>query len=183
MSSRYRIHDHQEIHFITFSVVEWVDALSRPYYKDIVIESLKYCQQEKGLILYAYVIMNNHVHIIASATERRKLSDILRDLKKFTSKKLIKEITDNDQESRKKWMLWIFTSNGTRNSNNEIYQFWQQDNHPISLDTMEMINQRLEYLHNNPVKEGIVYKPEDYVYSSAGDYAGIKGMLDIEFLT
>jgi len=182
MSSKYRIHNSQEIYFITFAVVEWVDALSRRYYKDILIESLKYCQENKGFIIYAYVIMNNHVHLIASADEGFNLSDILRDLKKFTSKKLIAEIKENIQESRKRWMLWIFRSNGERNSNNEVYQFWQQDNRPICLDTNEKIDQRLNYLHNNPVAEGIVEEPEHYIYSSARDYAEIKGLLDIVLL-
>jgi len=99
MSSKYRIHNSQEIYFITFAVVEWVDALSRPYYKDLLIESLKYCQDNKGLILYAYVIMNNHVHLIASADEGYNLSDILRDMKKFSSKKLVKAIEENIQEA------------------------------------------------------------------------------------
>ena len=182
MSSKYRIYSSQDIYFITFAVVEWVDALSRRYYKDIILDSLKYCQQNKGLIIYAYVIMNNHIHLIASAKENYNLSDILRDLKKFTSKKLIEEIENNIQESRKRWMLWLFRSNGERNSNNEQYQFWQQDNHPICLDNGALIDQRLDYLHNNPVAEGIVEEPEHYIYSSARDYAGIKGLLDIVLL-
>ncbi|MGN6180017.1 MAG: transposase [Mucilaginibacter sp.] len=133
------------------------------------------------MIVYAYVIMNNHVHLIASAKEDHNLSDILRDLKKFTSKKLIAEINANIQESRKRWMLWLFRSNAERNSNNKVYQFWQQDNHPVCLDN-NMIDQLLNYLHNNPVTEGIVEEPEHYVYSSARDYAGIKGLLDIVLL-
>lgn len=182
MPSKYKIYNHQDIYFITFSVVEWVDALSRPYYKGILIDSLRYCQQHKGFIIYAYVIMNNHVHLIASAAEGHNLSDILRDLKKFTSKRIIATIEENAQESRKRWMLWLFRSNGQRNSNNEIYQFWQQDNHPICLDSALLIEQRLNYLHNNPVAEEIVEEAEHYVYSSARDYAGIKGLLDIVLL-
>lgn len=182
MPSKYKIQNHQDIYFITFAVVEWVDALSRPYYKDILIESFKHCQQKKGFIIYAYVIMNNHVHLIASAAEGYNLSDILRDLKKFTSKKIIAAIEDNIQESRKRWMLWLFRSNGESNSNNQTYQFWQQDNHPICLDSNEMMDQRLNYLHNNPVNEGIVEEPEHYIYSSARDYAGVKGLLDIVLL-
>jgi putative transposase len=182
MPSKYRIHDSQKIYFITFAVVEWVDALSRPYYKDMLLESLKYCQENKGFIIYAYVIMNNHVHLIASADEGYNLSDILRDMKKFSSKKLLKAIEENGQESRKRWMLWLFRSNGERNSNNVKYQFWQQDNHPVCLETNVMIDQRLNYLHNNPVAEGIVEEPEHYVYSSARDYAGIKGLLDVVLL-
>ena len=182
MPSKYKIYDHQDIYFITFSVVEWVDALSRPYYKNILVDSLRYCQQHKGLIIYAYVIMNNHVHLIASAAKEYNLSDILRDRKKFTSKKIIAAIKDNVQESRKRWMLWIFRSNGQRNSNNEIYQFWQQDNHPICLDSEYLIDQRLNYLHNHPVAESIVEEAEHYIYSSARDYAGIKGLLEVVLL-
>ena len=108
MSSKYQISDHEALHFITFSTVEWVDVLSRPIYKDVIIESLKYCIQTKGLNLHAFVIMNNHVHLIASAKQGHKLTDILRDFKKHTSKTILKEIENNPKESRKRWMLWIF---------------------------------------------------------------------------
>lgn len=182
MPSKYIISDHQSPHFISFATVQWVDVLSRPIYKDIIIDSLRYCQQEKGMILYAYVIMNNHVHLIAAAREGFNLSDILRDFKKFTSKKLFSSVEENDQESRKSWMLWLFRSAGNHNSNNKNFQVWQQDNRPIELSTIEMVRQRLDYLHNNPVVEGIVYEPEHYVYSSARDYSGKKGLLEIEFL-
>jgi REP element-mobilizing transposase RayT len=162
--------------------VQWVDVLTRPIYKDIIIDSLRYCQQQKGLLLYAYVIMNNHVHLIAAAKDGYKLTDILRDLKKFTSKKLFSAIEDNPHESRKSWMLWLFRSAGANNSNNQYIQVWQQDNRPIELSTVEMAQQRLDYLHNNPVKEGIVFEAHHYVYSSALDYSGGKGFLNIDFL-
>ena len=135
MPSKYIISDHQSPHFITFATIQWVDALSRPHYKDLIVNSLRYCQQEKGLILYAYVIMSNHVHLIAAAKEDYNLSDILRDLKKYTSKKLIHEISNNHQESRKDWMMWLFKSAGKRNSNNKTHQFWLQNNHPFQLST------------------------------------------------
>ena len=182
MPSKYKINDHGAPHFITFAVVEWVDALSRPAYKDIVMESLKFCSESKGLLLYAYVIMNNHVHLIAAAQEGYNLPGILRDLKKYTSKMLLDKIKNNQQESRRKWMLWLFTSAGKRNSNNTHYQFWQQDNRPIELSTNEMMDQRLGYIHDNPVKEGLVYEPGHYIYSSALDYSGGKGLLKIELL-
>ena len=79
MSSRYKIVDHQALHFITFATVQWVDVLTRPAYKDILIESLRYCQASKGLLIYGYVIMTNHIHLICSAEEGYNLSDILRD--------------------------------------------------------------------------------------------------------
>ena len=79
-------------------------------------------------------------------------------------------------------MIWIFKSRGEKNSNNKSYQFWQQDNHPIELVDSEMFKQKLEYIHNNPVKAEFVEKPENYKYSSAVNYAGEKGVIDIELL-
>jgi putative transposase len=182
MPSKYAISDHQKPHFVSFATVQWVDALSRPDYKNVIIESLKYCQIKKGLILHAFVIMNNHIHLIASAKEGFNLSDILRDFKKHTSKTLLREILHNEKESRRSWMKWIFESAGKQNSNNKNFQFWRQDNRPIELSTNEMMDQRLDYLHDNPVVEGIVYEPEQYVYSSAVNYAGGDGLLEVEFL-
>ena len=183
MPSKYKIVDHQALHFITFATVQWVDALSRPLYKEIIMESLRHCQKEKGLIIYAYVIMSNHIHLIVSGKEGFNLSDIARDLKKFTSKKIITEIESNPKESRKSWMLWIFKAAGANNTNNKKYQFWQQDNRPIQLSTNEMIDQRLDYIHSNPVEEGLVADPEHYLYSSAIDYSGEKGLLAVELIS
>ena len=121
----YKIRNKEEIHFITFAVVEWVDVFTRKQYRDIVIDSLRHCQKEKGLILYAWCIMSNHVHLMAAAKENN-LSDILRDFKKFTSKQIITAIQDNEQESRKEWMLSIFKQQGEKNSRNSEYQFWRQ---------------------------------------------------------
>jgi len=106
----------------------------------------------------------------------------MRDLKKFTSVEIIKAIKNNPTESRKKWLLQAFAEEGKQNANNTSNQFWQQDNHPIELYNNEMIEQKLNYIHNNPVKSGFVEKPEDYVYSSARDYAGIKGLIEIEII-
>ena len=127
--------------------------------------------------------MSNHVHLIASAKQGFMLTNILRDLKKFTSKQIFKAIKENPGESRKEWMLWMFIRAGKRNSNNKDFQFWQQDNHPIELNTAEMLKQRLDYLHQNPVRAGIVYEPQDYVYSSGIDYCTtMNGRILIEHL-
>src|SRR5687767_12702944 len=99
----YKIRDQQAMHFITFAVVEWVDALTRQEYKEIILDSLRYCIKEKGLEVYSWVIMSNHVHFILSAKEGFKLSDILRDFKRHTSVKIIEAIKNNPQESRKEW--------------------------------------------------------------------------------
>jgi len=96
----YKIRNKKEAHFVTFAVVEWVDAFTRKEYRDVVIDSLKFCQKEKGLLLHGWCIMSNHVHLITSS-KNENLSNILRDFKKFTSKKIIAAIEKNEHESRK----------------------------------------------------------------------------------
>lgn len=118
--------------------------------------------------------------MISCAEEGFKMSDILRDLKKFTSKEILKAIEKNPQESRKEWMLATFKNAGEHNGNNTNYQFWRQDNMPVELYSPVATEKKLDYIHNNPVEAGIVEKPEDYLYSSAKVYAGEKGLLEVE---
>ncbi len=170
MSSRYKVHFDYVPHFITCTVVNWIDALSREQYKEILLESLNYCINNKGLQLHAWVIMSNHLHLIVSASDGFRISDIIRDFKKFTSRKITDAIAANMQESRREWMLGMFRYAGLYNKSNDQYQFWQQDYHPIALDGNDMFVQRMRYLHENPVRAGIVWEAAHYKYSSAGDY-------------
>jgi REP element-mobilizing transposase RayT len=176
----YKIRDQSAIHFFTFAVSEWVDVFTRSLYSDILLDSWRHCQQEKGLLLYAWCIMSNHLHFIASS-KNADLSGVLRDFKKFTSKEVIKAIENNSSESRRNWMLSIFRNAGETNSRNKDYQFWRQDNHPIELYSSAFTVQRINYIHQNPVRAGIVEKGEDYRYSSAKDYFQGKkcGLIDI----
>ncbi len=178
----YKIRNQFGVHFITFAVVQWVDVFSRYCYAETVLNSLSFCIKEKGLKVHAWCIMSNHIHLIVSA-EKGNLSDILRDFKSFTAKRIFQQIQDNQEESRKNWMLWIFKQVAKTNLRNDTHQFWQQDNQPIELLTPEFTLIKLNYLHNNPVKAGFVEKPEDYLLSSARDYNGVKGILPIEHLT
>jgi len=180
MSRNYKFHDPLGTYFITFATVEWVDAFTRKDYRDIVVESLRYCQKRKGLLLYAWVIMSNHVHLIASAAEGHALPDILRDLKKFTASRILEAIDGNRMESRREWMLKIFREAGAANPNNTHYQFWRQDNRPIQLFSAAVFEQKLNYLHNNPVEAGLVELAEEYIYSSAPAIAGRLGLLALE---
>lgn len=172
MSRNYKFHNPEGVYFVSFAVVEWVDVFTRNEYKDIIVESLDFCQKNKGLEIFAWCVMSNHVHLIIRAKEGYILQDIMRDFKKFTSKKIISAIKENPQESRKEWLINKFIAK-------DGICFWGTDNHPIELWSNKVIDQKLEYLHNNPVDEGLVFKPEQYVYSSAIDYAGEKGLLDI----
>jgi REP element-mobilizing transposase RayT len=121
-----------------------VDVFTRNEYKDILIENLAWCQKNKGLEVFAWCIMTNNVHLIARAEECISLSDILRDFKKFTSKAVLKAIRENNRESRKEWLLKQFeTSDGNR--------FWRPDNQPVELRSNAVIDQKLNYIHQNPV--------------------------------
>ena len=179
MSEKYRASEAHEIYFVTLSVVQWADVFTRRDYNEIVCESLVYCQKEKGLTLYAWCIMTNHLHLICSAPS---LPDVVRDFKKYTSKEIIKAIEQNPLESRKGWLLWLFKSAGESSSKNEVFKFWQTGYHPILLDTNSLIDQRLNYLHQNPVKAGFVEEPEDWFYSSAREYAGRAGRLNLTLI-
>jgi len=179
----YKIRDQSALHFITCTVVQWADVFTRPVFAEIVIDSLNYCIKEKGLLVYAWVLMPNHFHAIVASNEGVHLSDILRDFKKFTAGKILKELEQTSAESRKSWLLWLFKSAGTANSKNDKYQFWQQDNHPVELSDATMLQQRLDYLHQNPVRAGLVWEPWEYKYSSACDYMNNKkGLVEITYV-
>jgi putative transposase len=179
-TTSYHIGNQNALHYITFATVEWIDIFTRRKYKDIIVESLQYCRNQKGIELYGYVIMTNHIHLICRAKEGFELSDILRDFKRHTAKYILAELQENSQESRREWILGILQSVGKQNQKNKTYQFWRQDNHPIELFKAETIKQKLEYIHNNPVEEGIVQNPEDYLYSSARNYAGLEALIEID---
>ncbi|HWB27757.1 MAG TPA: transposase [Chitinophagaceae bacterium] len=182
MSAKYKIGENLMTHFVTSTVVGWVDVFSREIYKEIVVDSLAYCQKEKGLILHAWVIMTNHIHLIISS-ETNSISNIMRDFKKYTSKKIIADIEFNTKESRKDWLLNMFKYAGAGNSGNKEYQFWKNEFHPVTLDTPEKLAERLHYLHFNPVRAGIVWTSEGYKYSSAIDYyTNTKGLLQIALI-
>lgn len=181
MATSLHIKSENELHFITFTIVGWIDIFTNKIFKDIVIENLAYCRQEKGLLIYAYVIMSNHLHLIARAKEGYKLSGIIRDFKKFTSKKLFESLkTSNDP--RKIWMKNLFLESGEKNPNNTFIQLWQQHNHPIELYSNKVIDQKMDYIHNNPLKAGIVLNPEDYLYSSARNYSNMDTVMEIELI-
>ena len=134
MSRKYKFRDQSKLYFVSFAVVYWIDVFIREDYRTILIESLKFCQTEKGLELYGWCLMPSHVHLIMGS-RKNPMEDILRDFKSYTSKKLREAIQNHPGESRKEWMIWMMKSAGKRNSNNNDWQFWQQHNQPIELST------------------------------------------------
>jgi putative transposase len=165
MSESYKTFE-GKTYFITFSTVEWIDVFTRIDYQEILADSIRYCQQHKGLLLYCYCIMTNHVHCIASR-EQGTISDLLRDMKSFTAKRIIDSIRSNLKESRKLWMMEKFHWNGKISSQEQTYQFWQHENHPFELFSTEMFQQKRNYIHENPVRAGFVDQAWKWRWSSA----------------
>ena len=119
MSRKFRIRDQEAVYFVTFTVVNWLDVFIRAEYRDIFIDSVRYCQQHKGLEVYAYCVMSSHVHMIVARHGEQNLEDVIRDLKKYTSSRIIEAIASNPQESRREYLLWFFEKAGSSNSNNK----------------------------------------------------------------
>lgn len=177
-SPGYKIRDQFATHFITVTIVGWIDLFTRKQCRDIIIDSLKYCQQNKGLIVNAYVIMDSHLHMVLTAKENSNgLSPIIRDFKKFTAFKLNQWVMNNNKESRSEWMKPIFNLHGRKCANNRNFKVWKEHNRPMVLKYPRFIAQKVNYIHNNPVKAGIVRSPQDYIYSSASNYANRKDVL------
>jgi REP element-mobilizing transposase RayT len=177
MPTGYQIKDQEACYFLTLQIVEWVDVFSRQNYRDVIIENLKYCQANKGLQIFAFVIMSNHIHILARS-ETGTLSDTIRDFKSYTSKVILTKI-EAETESRRYWMLQIFRSAAAIHKRNSKYQFWTQENHAVEVFSNKFIEQKVDYIHNNPVRAGIVDLSEEYLYSSARNYGDKKGILDV----
>ena len=165
-------------YYITMTVVGWLDVFTRKNHRDILIESLKYCQKEKGLIIYAYVIMSNHIHMIVQTNEPHQIKDTIRDFKKFTSKKILFQI-QNEPESRREWMLKIFEDEAEQSKKHKTYKFWQVGNHAIEVFTEKFIWDKINYIHENPVRAGLVKQQWDWIYSSASNYQDEESVLEV----
>ncbi|CAN5304227.1 transposase [soil metagenome] len=182
MSRKYKIRDQEKLYFVTFTVINCIDVFIRNDYRDLFLKSIQFCQQHKGLEVYAWCIMTSHIHTNIGRNSIDPLQGIIRDTKSFTSRSVRKVLEDkqNKMESRREWMYWMMERAGRKNSNNKDFQFWQQNNQPIELNTNELIDQKLEYIHMNPVDAGFVDRPEAWLYSSARDYIeGTKGLIDL----
>ena len=159
--------------FMTLTVVGWLDVFTRPLYVNEIVKSLQFCQEKKGLELYAYVIMTNHIHLVATRTTG-EITDVLRDFKSFTAKQLLKSVLENPSESRKEWMKMVFEYHNTSTKENEKYAFWQKTNHPIALWTPSVTQEKINYIHQNPVRAGYVLEPHEWHMSSASPNSQIK---------
>jgi len=163
-------------YYLTLTVVDWVDVFTRKNHKEAIVNSLRYCCKNKGLNIYAWCLMTNHLHLIVNCDEPFELSDVIRDFKRHTVKQVIFQIM-NEPESRCEWMLKMFHAAAVNSKRNETIKFWKPGNHAIELETEKFVWQKINYIHNNPVEEGFVERPEEWKYSSAANYILGEGIL------
>lgn len=181
MSDKYKIRDKDKAYYVTITTVGWVDIFTRKEQKLLIINSLKYCQQNKGLIIFAYCLMPSHLHMICKADDGFNLSDIMRDFKTFTSKNIIKQLIE-EPESRREWMLAYFSSVCNHLKREQKYKVWQDGNQAKEIYSNNFLFEKLNYIHQNPVEDLIVEQAEDYLFSSARNYAELESYLDVVLL-
>ncbi len=173
MRSTYKIYNPEGVYFITSTIVNWLPVFtSGPYYQ-ILIDSIKFSQLEKELKLYAYVFLEDHFHLIVSA---EKLSNVIGSIKGYTAKEIIRKLKDDKNEKLLEKFRKAKLSYKTKNE----FQIWQESFHPQELLTENIIRQKVDYIHMNPVRRGLVKEPEDWKYSSAGFVTnGAEGILHL----
>jgi REP element-mobilizing transposase RayT len=177
MSTGYQIKTQQNLHFITFTIVDWVDVFVRKSYRDVLINTLNFYIDKRGLQVFGYVIMSNHMHAILYQPSG-SLSDTIRDLKKYSANKIL-ELIKAEPERRREWMLHRFSWNATLRANVSNYQVWKHDNHAEEIWSWKFFNQKLNYIHQNPVRAGLVDMPQHWLYSSAADQVRTEPLVKI----
>ena len=173
----------QACYFLTLTVVDWIDLFIRPVFKQVIVESLNYFIAKKGLMVYAWCLMTNHLHMMVQTKQGYGHSLISNDFKKFTTKIILEDISV-EPELRRNWIMKKFEEASTSMKMLEKFQVWQTCINPVYIDLKKtwFVNEQLEFIHNNPVRDRIVTEPEDYLHSSARDYADMKGLVNIEVL-
>jgi REP element-mobilizing transposase RayT len=152
-------------YFLTITVIEWIEVFTQDYYFQLLANSLNYCTLKKGLVVNGYVFMRNHIHLIADTIIKPNLHDIIRDFKRHTTKE-IKEMLIREKKLN---LLNLFKNSDQKRTQN-ICQIWQKWNWPVICDEPYFYNQKLDYIHNNPIEKGYVDNPCNWKYSSAKDY-------------
>jgi len=170
--SRYKITAPELPHFVTCTVLHWIPVFTRPETVEIVLDSLRYLQAE-GLYLYAYVILENHLHLIAQSS---RLDHDMQRFKSFTARRLIGHLSEHNVRRILEQLAFYKKAH----KHDRAYQFWQEGIHPEWVQNEEMMRKKIEYIHENPVKRGYVDLPEHWRYSSARNYLGQRGLIEVD---
>jgi REP element-mobilizing transposase RayT len=182
MGDRYAIRHSNDLYFLTFTVIDWMDIFTRLNHRQILVDSLNFCIHNKGLAVHAWVVMSNHLHLIGKAKEGKHMSDLIRDFKRYTSNAIRKSI-EEEPESRREWLLDRMAFMARKTKRTDHFKLWQDGSHAMDIFTIDFLQQKVDYIHNNPVRNGLVDLPEHYRFSSARDYfTEEKGLVDIELI-
>src|SRR4030095_1950898 len=175
------ISEQRACYYLTFYVVDGIDVFIRPVFKQIIVESLNYFTEKKGLTIHAWCLMTSHLHLMAQAGQDYSLSLLANDFKKFTSKIILEDI-DAEPELRRNWIIKKFEEASTSLKLIDKFQVWQPRICPVYIDmkNQEAISDQIEHIHKHPVRDRIVSRAEDYLHSPARDYAGIKGLVNVQ---
>lgn len=177
MRTRYKFLDIQnQIYFVTLSVVGKIPIFTNLKYSDIIIENFNYYRKTQGLKIFYYVIMDNHIHLIASHPDN--ISQVLKNFKSYTAKAIIDALKTDESE----WILFLLKHFKKKHKQYSTYQLWEEGSHPQIIESIKVLRQKIDYIHNNPVKRGLVRKPEDWVYSSVGNIEELESVFKIDEL-
>lgn len=175
MRTRYKICEADHPYFITCTIVAWIPIFTRKPYFDILIDTLNFSRQNKGLKIFAYVILDNHLHLVVAGDN---LTNIIKEFKSYTAREIIRQA----KEDGKDWLLTQLMFHKGEHKRESHYQVWQEGFHPQMISSEEMLAQKIEYIHYNPVRNGVVDKAEDWLYSSARNYLDLPALLEIDRL-
>ena len=160
MRSRYHVGHQGQAHFVTSTIIEWLPVFTNAACCDILVHALRYCQEHKELQIYAWVILDNHFHAILAASD---LSRTLASIKRHTARQIVAWA----EAGRREWLLNQLSYYRAKHKAQSDHQIWQEGFHPQELSTDREMNQKIDYIHHNPVARGLVSRPEHWRYSSA----------------
>jgi REP element-mobilizing transposase RayT len=171
--SRYNILDPDQPHFLTYTVVQWLPLFTRPALVDILFSTWRYQQHHQQLKLHGYVVLENHVHLVAQSPD---LFKSVRSFKSFTARSILDYLQNHHAERILERLRFAKCAHKV----DRAYQFWQEGAHAQQIFNDELMRQKLDYIHHNPVKRGYVDCAEHWRYSSARNYAGNEGLIEIQ---
>jgi len=175
MRSRYKFDDSQnQLYFVTLTVVAKIPVFTNSRYMNVLIDNLKFYRRKEGLKIFYYVIMDNHIHMIISHGENT--GGIIRNYKSYTAKEMLNFL----KKDERKWIIYLMEHYKKQYKTESRYQFWQEGSHPKLIQSLEMLRQKIEYIHFNPVKRGLVLEPEDWLYSSARNFSDKGSIFELD---
>ena len=173
--SRYHVLDSEAPHFVTCTIVKWRPLFAEPHIVNILLNAIRHLQAENALRLHGYVVMKNHLHMIVSGQD---VNAAIISFKKFTGRQIVEYLRENGRSGMLRELSFAMRKEGSSRQ----HQVWQSGFHPQAIAGEDMLRQKLDYMHANPVRSGHVDEPTDWRNSSARNYAGMEGVLEIEIL-